>query len=205
MTFIKNALLTMLIYHASCVMPAVIWGYPLWRQHVVLPSIKQWLLVIVSSIVFCSFTLLLYDKLGDRFLSNENALAVIREQGFTKESFWFLGLYFVFVNSTLEELYWRGVLLNKLDQLGLSFKHFGIIWSSLTYGAFHYSIFRLILRPVWAEIGIIMLMFYGAGLALLYRKTGSIVLPIIAHALLTDLAAILLMVSLFLRLGIPFY
>jgi membrane protease YdiL (CAAX protease family) len=66
------------------------------------------------------------------------------------------------------------------------------------YAAFHYWICRLVVFSGWAEIGTIMLAFYGAMLALIYRRTGSIITTSIAHGLLTDMAAVMLLLD-FLR------
>ena len=41
-----------------------------------------------------------------------------------------------------------------------------------------------------------MLAFYGAFLAIVYRKTGSIVTTALAHGLLTDMAALMLALNL---------
>ncbi|MBZ0187169.1 MAG: CPBP family intramembrane metalloprotease, partial [Candidatus Obscuribacterales bacterium] len=124
---------------------------------------------------------------------------LLKELGFSKQLFWPLSIYLIVVNPLLEELFWRGVVLNELDDLKLPVKHFGIIWSSLTYALFHYLIFRLVLFPGFAELGIVMLALFGALLAVVYRKTGSIVTTALTHGLLTDLAAIVLILNLFRR------
>ena len=70
------------------------------------------------------------------------------------------------------------------------------------YAAFHYSILQMVLYPVWAEIGAVLLALYGAGLAVLLRATKSIVLVSLTHAFLTDLAAIILIIALYQRMGL---
>lgn len=129
-------------------------------------------------------------------------MALLIDQGYNKETFLYLSLYVIIVNPILEELFWRGTILNKLDAVSSKLKHFGVIWSSFWYGAFHYPILAMVLFTGWAEVGAVMLMLYGGLLALYYKKTESIVLTAMAHALLTDLSCIALIVSLFQRLNV---
>lgn len=111
--------------------------------------------------------------------------------------FWPISVYAVVVNPLVEELFWRGIVFNELERWKkVPFKHFALVWSSVAYALFHYLIFRLVLFPVYAEIGIVLLAIYGAMLALIYRKTNSILTTAVAHGLLTDTAAIALMLDL---------
>lgn len=135
-------------------------------------------------------------------LSDTHVFELMKTLGYTREVFTPLCIYIVVVNPVLEELFWRGFVMNKLDELCPDFPHCGLIWSSFAYGAFHYPIMQLVMYPGWAEFGTIMLMIYGAGLGILYRKTKSVIVPAIAHALLTDLSAVLLMLELFKKLNV---
>lgn len=105
-----------------------------------------------------------------------------------------LGGYFVVVNASLEELFWRGVILNEFDQLGDKLKRFGAVWTTCTFAAWHYLVLRLLLRPVWAEVTLLGLVAMGAAMSVLYRRTGSIVLPILWHALVFDLTLIIVLI-----------
>ncbi len=193
---VKNTNITLGLYHLLCLMPGIILGSSLWRRDLKLPTRTQWLLLMLFTVLFNVVTIFLFDHIGTLFLSNEKVMALLTELGFQKGHLLYLSLYFIFINSTLEELFWRGAILNQLDRMRAPFKHFGIIASSVMYGAFHYLILRLVVYPGWAEVGFVMLSVYGAMLAVLYRKTGSIIMPILAHAFLTDLAAMLLTVDL---------
>lgn len=193
---LKNTNITLGLYHILCLMPGIILGSSLWRPDLKLPTKNQWLLLMLVTVLFNAVTIFLYDHIGFLFLSNEKVMKLLTELGFQKGHLLYLSLYFIFINSTLEELFWRGAILNQLDRWRPPFKHFGIVASSVMYGAFHYLILRLVVYPGWAEVGFIMLSVYGATLAILYRKTGSILMPILAHAFLTDLAAMLLTVDL---------
>lgn len=187
------------LYHGFCLLPAVIVGRPLWKDTLRRPTRKAWIVILIASVLFCSFAVVAYELVGSKVLSDEQALSLMKRQGWFGNLFWPISIYAVVVNPVLEELFWRGVVLNALDELKMPIKHFGIIWSSIAYALFHYWIFRLIMFPIYAEIGTICLVFYGAFLAIIYRKSGSIITTAIAHGLLTDLTALTLMLDLFRR------
>jgi uncharacterized protein len=199
MHIIKNAVLTIGAYHAICLLPSIIWRWRLWRNDLLRPTIKQSLLLIVGSFLFCLSTLFLYKHLGDFLLDSDNAIAVLKENGYRREIFLGLSVYFVAINPLLEELFWRGVVLNELERLKTPFQSFPLLWSSFASAVYHYPILRLILHPPGAEIGVLGLTLYGAFLAIVYKRTGSLVVATLAHACLTDLAAIVLIAALFHR------
>lgn len=200
MYVMKNVYWTFLFYHGLCVVPAIVWGRSLWRNSLSMPTIKQCLIMVLASILFAGSSLLLYKLYGDYLLNSQDTFALLKEQGYGKGLVLPMTFYFVFVNSTLEELFWRGVIFNKLDQFQLPFKHFAIAWSAFSYAAFHYLILRLVLFPGWAEFGVFFLFIYGAILALIYRRTGSLVTTSLTHAFLTDVTAMVLIVALLTRL-----
>lgn len=101
---------------------------------------------------------------------------------------WFL---FAVINSTLEETYWRGCLLDETSRWP---RAFGVIYSSLLFSAIHPLMLGVFSKaqaidpadPMrflpFGVILIILSLFY----CLLYLKTKSLVLPVISH-FLTDL------------------
>lgn len=196
---IKSAALTFLLYHGLCLVPAIWWGRHLWIPTLTVPKLKHCALLVVAAVVFSLITLATYELIGKHLLSNEVAMELLKRQGFSKDMFWPLSLYAIFINPIFEEIYWRGVVLKELEKHKTPIKHFALIWSSLAYALFHYLIFRMVLFPGWAELGTLMLAAYGAILAILYRKTGSIIFTALAHGLLTDLACIVLILDLLQR------
>jgi membrane protease YdiL (CAAX protease family) len=164
-----------------------------------LPTLKQLALIFAVAVVFSAIAVLGYELIGTKLLSDEQTLLLMKRQGWFGDLFWPISIYAVVVNPLLEEIFWRGVILNALDRMKLPVKYFGIIWSSMAYAAFHYGIFRLVLFPVYTEVGILCLAFYGAFLSVVYRKTGSIITTAVTHGLLTDTAALMLMIDLFRR------
>jgi CAAX protease family protein len=101
---------------------------------------------------------------------------------------WFI---FAVINSTCEEIYWRGFLLDETSHLP---RAFGVIYSTVFFTAIHplmLGVFSKInafdpahptaLIPFWIILVIISLSY-----SLLYLKTRSLRLPIFSH-LLSDL------------------
>ncbi len=184
------------LYHFVYLVPAIIIGRTLWRKSLVRPTVKGMLVMSVVAVLYSLVAILGFEIMSTLFLSHKDVVALLNRVGWSHNSFWMLSIYAVIVNPFLEELFWRGVVLNELDRWKLPFKHFGIMWSSFTYALFHYLIFKLVLFPFYAEIGIAMLAIYGAILAVVYRKTGSIITTAFAHGLLADTAAVSLMINL---------
>jgi len=200
MYILKSVYWTFFIFHWLCLLPVVIWGYPLWKGSLKMP--KRWQIgaILVAAVAFAVLTLTLYLSLGACFLNDASTLALLRGQGYRRGILIPMSLYFIIVNSSLEELFWRGVIMNKIDRLGFGARQFGLIWSSITYGFYHYAILRLVVYPGWAELGVFLLSIYGAMLAVVYRRTGSLIISTLVHALLTDLTAMLLMTALLIKL-----
>ncbi|MBX9722952.1 MAG: CPBP family intramembrane metalloprotease, partial [Candidatus Obscuribacterales bacterium] len=193
---LKSAVGAFALYHGVCLLPAIICGRKLWLDDWTLPKLNEWVKLLLASIVFSTIAYFFYELLGKKLLSNEHVFELLKSLGFSKSLFWPLSIYAVLVNPLVEELFWRGVVFNYLDKLNKPFKNFALLWSSFAYALFHYTIFRMVMYPVFAEIGTAMLAIYGALLALLYRKTGSIITTAVAHGLLTDMAAIVLIIAL---------
>lgn len=200
---IKSALWAYGLYHGLCLVPAIVWGRSLWLPTLVRPTARDCLLMLVAAVLFSIVAVAGYELIGPLLLSNQRVPVILKEQGINRELYIFFGLYATIVNPFLEELFWRGVVLNELDRVGSRFKYFGITWSSLLYALFHYLIFRLVLYPGWAEVGTLMLAGYGALMAIIYRRTGSIVTPALVHGLLTDLACVVLMIDYCRKFGTP--
>lgn len=187
-------------YHGICLLPIIIWGRGLWIPSLKRPKKGHCLALLAASVVFSCVALFTYEFFGPRLLSNDSVLTLLKDLGYSRGVFIGLGVYTIVVNPLLEEIFWRGIVFNQLDKLrNPPFKHFGIICSSIAYAAFHYLIFRMVLFPGWAEVATLLLAIYGGLLAIIYRRSGSILTTAIAHGLLTDTAVIALCVALFMR------
>jgi len=183
------------IYHVLYLLPSIFAGKHLWIRTVKKPNPKHVFWIFLAALLFSFVTVAAYEIAGHVVLSNEKVGELLRELGLTRGNLIVFGLYATFVNPIVEELYWRGVLYNELERIKI--KHFALIWSSLAHAVFHYLIFKLVLFPVWNEIGILMLAVYNGILALIYKRSGSIITAAIAHGLLTDMACIWLILDFF--------
>ena len=159
------------------------------------PQLRHVLWIFFAALLFSFITVAAYEIAGHVVLSDARVGELLRELGLTRGNLILFGLYATFINPIVEELYWRGVLYNKLERTNI--KHFALIWSSMAHAVFHYLIFKLVLFPIWNEVGILMLAIYNGILALIYRRSGSIITTAIAHGLLTDMACIWLILDFF--------
>jgi len=194
---LNSAVWAYALYHYICLLPAVIIGRKLWQSELKRSSLKFFLAISAIAIAFSGVTVLGYETLGKFVISDQKTVELMIKMGWSKEWLWILNIYCFTVNPFIEEIYWRGIVYKQLDKIEKPpFKHFGIIVSSFLYAFYHYFIFRLILYPVAAEVLSIALAFYGAGLAVLYKRTGTLWSAILAHGLLTDLAVVALILDL---------
>ena len=59
-----------------------------------------------------------------------------------------------------------------------------------TLAAWHYGVLRLLRRPGWAEATVLAILGAGIFFAWLYRRTNSIIVPILWHGLIFDLGLV---------------
>lgn len=133
---------------------------------------SKWWLLLALAIGLISFPLLFFPNIH-----------VMKPAGLV--ILWFL---FAVVNSTCEEVYWRGFLLDETHHFP---RAFGVIYSTVFFTAIHplmLGVFSKINRfdpahptalfPFWVILVVISLSF-----SLLYLKTKSLRLPILSHFL----------------------
>jgi membrane protease YdiL (CAAX protease family) len=197
---LQSAVWTLAIYHFLYLIPVIAWGWPLWRNTLRRPTMKELAITIIPSLLFAAVAAVFYRYCGDFFLNSQNTFDLLMRLGYRQSIFIPLSIYFIFVNSALEELFWRGVVYNKMRQFDGRMQHLAIIWSSAAYAVLHYPIMRLVLFPGWAEFGTVLLALHGAALAIVYRRTRSIPVASLCHAFHTDFTAIVLIAALFCRL-----
>ena len=181
---------TFFLYHGVCLLPAVVWGRRLWRGAWRWPTPGQWLALLAGVLIGLPLFLAAYHWIGNRFIDPGDLLSVVTTRGFAARELLPLGVYFVPVNAVLEELFWRGVVLNELRGLDDAAWKFGVAWTTVTFAAWHWLVLRLLLRPGWAEAAVLGILAAGVFFSWLYRRTRSIVVPILWHGLVFDLALI---------------
>lgn len=192
MYVLHNLVWTFFLYHGLCLLPAAVWGRKLWLDSLHLPKKRYLVILLITTLIALPLTLYIYHILGNSFIDASSLLTVVTQRGFKASWYVPLGFYFVPVNAVLEELFWRGVVLNELKGLSERYSRIGAIWTAFTFAAWHYLPVRLLLRPGWAELAVGGIVLAGVLFSWLYRKTGSIILPTLWHALVFDLALILI-------------
>ena len=181
---------TFFLYHGCCLLPAALWGRSLWRGAVRRPTPRQWAWLLAALVCVVPLSLFGYTEIGKRVMNVGGIHTVVTESGF--HAVWLLpfGVYFVGVNATLEELFWRGVVLNELRGTSETIWTLGAVWTAFTFAAWHYLVLRLLLRPGWAEATVLAILAAGIFFAWLYRQTHSIIVPILWHGLVFDLGLV---------------
>jgi membrane protease YdiL (CAAX protease family) len=181
---------TFFLYHGCCLLPAAVWGRRLWRGAVRWPSGRQWAWLLAALVCVVPLSLFGYSEIGGRILDTPDIGSVVTGRGF--HAAWMLpfGVYFVAVNATLEELFWRGVVLNELRGTSEAVWTAGAVWTAFTFAAWHYLVLRLLLRPGWAEATVLAILAAGVFFSWLYRQTHSIIVPILWHGLVFDLGLV---------------
>lgn len=186
---------TFFLYHGMCLAPSIFWGRRLWRASWRAPTVRQWAALAAGVAVSLPLFFAAFHAIGSRFIDPSVLLSVVTRRGFRAAWILPLGLYFVPVNATLEELFWRGVVLNELRGLDRPIWTFGAVWTAVTFAGWHWLVLHLLLRPGWATLAVLGILAAGLFFSWLYRRTGSIVIPILWHALVFDLALILILAA----------
>lgn len=97
----------------------------------------------------------------------------------------------VILNPVLEELFWRGSIYPGLKQ-HLSRRKAWLL-SAFFFGAWHWIVIQFFFPPVLSIIITGFIMITGGFLIWLYEKTGSLMVPIVIHALAADLPVIIVL------------
>lgn len=191
-----SLVVTFFLYHGLCLLPGIIMGRNLWRKGFRAPQRGEWILLVAAAIGLALAGYFSYQLTGALIIDKATVLDVLTSRGFKATWLLPLSIYFIIVNATLEELFWRGVILNELKFVDRRWRLFGYGWTAITFAAWHYLVIRLLVRPVWAELVILSLIAMGLFCSWIYEKTGSILLPILWHAFVFDLIVIIVFVAL---------
>ncbi len=183
------------LYHGCCLLPAIIWKRAHWRQHLALPSKREVAILLACSIAFSLYTWVAFQLLGPYLFNKQRAIASLTYRGF--EASWLvpLSIYFVTVNPLVEELFWRGVVLNELSDKESTTFSMPVLWTNLLFAAWHVLVIRLFVAPSFMYIAFCTVMAVGIFLSYLYRRTGSLILPALWHGLVFDLAVVIILWS----------
>jgi len=189
---IQSLAWTFVLYHGVCVLPAAIAGRHFWRGALRLPTARELATLLVTAAIALPLTVIVFRWTGSTFIDRAGVMSIVTARGFQARWLVPLGAYFVIVNSILEELFWRGTVLNALSRAPERFRRIGAVWTAGTFAARHYLAVRLLVRPGWAELTVAAIAGAGVFFSWVYRRSGSIVLPILWHAVVFDLPLILI-------------
>lgn len=113
--------------------------------------------------------------------------------------FWLLASYFVLINPIVEELFWRGLVYQKLKvELGL---WRGLMLSSLLFGAWHWVIIQHFFVPKWQLFITAGIVIAGITFGRVAEQTKTLGASIIIHSLGADLPIMLILLDCFHRTG----
>lgn len=189
----NNIWLTFALYHGLLLLPVSLMGRRYWSKHLKLPSWHHLAGTVTASAVTCLLVYVLLKWSGSLIVDRERMLASLTSRGFVPALLPVLSVYFVVVNPVLEELFWRGTLINRLPGGIENARLPGLFLLSLAFAAWHYLPLRALLSPGFAELTVLAMLAAGCFETWLYRKTESIILPTIWHALVFDLPIILVL------------
>jgi membrane protease YdiL (CAAX protease family) len=113
-------------------------------------------------------------------IDSVSIMAELNEKsGITKQTYLFTGLYITFVNSFLEEWFFRNFLFSGLYQRGM--RHIAYGWSALLFSVYHLAIFNTWFTPLILGLALLGLMAAGLFLNYMVRRTGSLLSSWLIH------------------------
>jgi membrane protease YdiL (CAAX protease family) len=181
--YFRSIFWSFFLYHGCCLLPLIIWRRKSWQAHLILPTVRQIGAIAAVGVAFGILTLIVHAFIGSFVVERQHALAAMAMRGFQISWLVPLSIYFVTVNPIVEELFWRGVVLDDLCDRDSRMLSWPYIWTNISFAAWHWLVVRLFVSV--ASVG-----FF---LSWLYRRTGSVIVPMLWHGLVFDLAVIVLL------------
>ncbi len=193
--YFHSILWTFFLYHGCCAIPAIIWKRHHWSKHLSRPTARQLIILLVAALLFGAYTYYAYHLVGTHIFNKQRALASLNFRGFRPDWLIPMSIYFVTINPLIEELFWRGVVLNELSSRDTKIFSLPVLWTNFLFAAWHVMVVRLFVAPLFLYVGFMIVLSVGVYLSWMYRKTDSLVLPALWHGLVFDLAVVILLWS----------
>lgn len=144
----------------------------------------------ISAFLGCLMCVVIYAAyflLGEKLLSSSDLKSILEPVGLTNKKIFFVAIiYWIFVNSVLEEYLFRWFLTTKLEQL-IGGYWLPIIISALIFTIHHTIALSYFISPLGNFLCSLGLFIGGIIFSWLYMTTRSIWIPWLAHAM-CDLA-----------------
>ena len=193
MYYFHSILWSFFLYHGCCAIPAIIWKRHHWSEHLGRPTVRQLLIVAVAGLLFSAYTYYAYHLLGTHIFNRTGALASLNSRGFQPTWLIPMSIYFVTVNPLIEELFWRGVVLNELSTRETKLFSTPVLWTNFLFAAWHVLVVRLFVAPLFMFVAVCVVLSVGLFLSWLYRHTNSLILPALWHAIVFDMAVVVIL------------
>jgi hypothetical protein len=92
------------LYHGMCLLPAILWRWPLWKDGVKVPSAKEWFLLASAALVTSLIAWVTYSYSGALIIDRTDVVHVLTEHGYLATWLLPLAAYFIVINASTEEL-----------------------------------------------------------------------------------------------------
>jgi len=193
----KNILITFILYHIIICMVLPVINYYFW-DHKPAPlsemlglgrkdkrSILQGILI---GAVFFIGIIIFFDFVHFNFLDKKHINNILNSLGFSSNIFIYFAIYFILINSVLEELFWRGYLYY---QFGKSIRiPFSSVIISFFFIQYHFFVIGLIFSVQVAFVFIPVIFIVSVIWCYLRHINSNIYAPLISH-IMADMALIM--------------
>ncbi len=108
----------------------------------------------------------------------------------TPSDYLLLTVYMIFINPITEELFWRGLIYDRLTAL-LSQKA-ALFISAIGFGAWHWVVITVFFKPGWDWVVTLLIILAGFAITSVYARSRTLFAPILIHSLGADLPIMLI-------------
>ncbi|PAB59278.1 CPBP family intramembrane glutamic endopeptidase [Anaeromicrobium sediminis] len=139
---------------------------------------------------FCSFTIVIIGYIiFAKYIDTQNLVDQLNKIKVNKNNFIYIGLYIIFVNSFLEEFFFRGFIFLNIYEEGN--KYMAYIYSSALFALYHMGMIKSWFNIYLIILCIISLMVIGIVFNYLNTKSKNFINSWIVH-ILADISIILI-------------
>jgi membrane protease YdiL (CAAX protease family) len=142
---------------------------------------------VISGMIFIVFIFIFFAIFGTHFLFRDRIADFLTSLGYSKSMLLPLAAYFIFFNSVVEELFWRGFYQSHVRRdFGPAFTG---VWVSFFFIQYHFLTIWLLFSPLAAFVFTPVLFLVSYIWCGFREKYGNVYAPVIGH-LCADFAVI---------------